>query len=182
MRLRWSIPSSEGASLFKSEWASIGAPRDSRQRIFLPFLCPPPQTLPRPSQITVLSKPDQIQVVDKEMEALLPKGAIRRVSKTSRGLVLRIFVVPKKDGGWRPIINLKWLNQTFLDMPHFRMDTALDVDALLRCGDWAASIDLKDADFHVFVNRDSFGSDGEAASTSIWFFHSASVLRRSSSC
>ena len=84
---------------------------------------------------------------------MLAKQAIRRVSPTTRGLVSRIFVIPKKDGGWRPIINLKWLNKTFLDPPHFRMDTVMDAASLLCPGDWAASIDLKDAYFHVSVNR-----------------------------
>ena len=126
-------------SLFRSKWASIGAPpsilRILEDGYSFPFLRPPPQTLPRPSQFTVLSKRDQIQVVDEEVEALLAKGAIERVSKASRGLVSQIFVVPKKDGGWRPIINLKWLNKTVLDPPHFRMDTALDAAALLHPGD-----------------------------------------------
>ena len=71
---------------------------------------------------------------------------------SSPGQVFRIFVVPKKDGGWRPIINLKWLNKTFLDPPHFQMDTVQDAALLLRPGDWTASIDLKDAYFHVSVN------------------------------
>ena len=78
----------------------------------------------------VFSKLEQICVVDKEVEALLAKRAIPRVSKSTRGLVSRIFVVPKKDGSWRPI-NLKWLNKTFLDPPHFRMDMAQDAAALL---------------------------------------------------
>ena len=68
------------------------------------------------------------------------------------GLVSRMFVIPKKDGGWRPIINLKWSNKTFLNAPHFQMDTVRDAAALLRLGDWAASINLKDAYFHIPVN------------------------------
>ena len=107
---------------------------------FLPFLRPP--VLPRPSDFTVLQRPDQIALIDEEVKALLVKGAIKRVSTTSRGLVSRMFVVPKKDGGWRPIINLKWLNKTFLDPPHFRMDTTKDVAFHLRPDDWAASIGL----------------------------------------
>ena len=144
-------------SAFRDEWVLIGSPpfilNILKDGYSLPFLRPPPQSLPLRSQYTVLTKPSQIKVVDEEVEALLHKRAIRRVSPTTRGLVSRLFVVPKKDGGWRPIINLKWLNQTFLDPPHFRMDTVLDVALLLRHGDWAASIDLKDAYFHISVNR-----------------------------
>ena len=144
-------------SAFWNEWASIGAPPFVlgilKDGYSLPFLRSPPQTLPRPSQYTVLTKPEQIKVVAKEVAALLTKQAIRRVSPTTRSLVSCIFVVLKKDGGWRPIINLKWLNQTFLDPPHFRMETVMDAASLLRPSDWAASIDLKDAYFHVGVNR-----------------------------
>ena len=109
-------------------------------------------SLPLPSQFTVLTKPVQITVMDEEVSALLAKHAIRRVSRTSLGLVSRMFVVPKKDSGWRPIINLKWLNKTFLNAS-LRMDMVRDVAALLRLSDWAASIDLKDVYFHIPVNH-----------------------------
>jgi hypothetical protein len=59
-----------------------------------------------------------------------------------------IFLVPKKDGGMRPI-NLKRLNAAYLDTPHFRMEMVEDVCHALRPGDWATSIDLKDAYFHI---------------------------------
>jgi hypothetical protein len=60
-----------------------------------------------------------------------------------------IFLIPKKDGGMRPILNLKKLNAAHLNTPHFRMETVEDVRHALRPGDWATSIDLKDAYFHV---------------------------------
>ena len=83
---------------------------------------------------------------------MLEKGAIEKVSP-SPGFYSRLFVVPKKDGGFRPIINLKLLNKQYLDPPYFRMDTAKDVGLLLQEGDWAASIDLRDAYFHVPISR-----------------------------
>jgi hypothetical protein len=46
----------------------------------------------------------------------------------------------------RPVINLKRLNAAHLDTPHFRMETPQDVRHAIRPGDWAASINLKDAD------------------------------------
>ena len=68
-------------SLFRREWAAIGAPplvlRILKDGYSLPFVRQPPQVLPSPSQLTVLSKPDQIKVVDEEVAALLSKGAIR---------------------------------------------------------------------------------------------------------
>lgn len=93
------------------------------------------------------------KIVDLEIQALLEKGAIRRVKSLSPSYVSNIFVVPKKDGGFRPIINLKPLNRHYISAPHFRMDTVKDVSHLLRPGDFCASIDLKDAYFHIPVHK-----------------------------
>ena len=107
--------------------------------------------MPTEASYSFLRDPEQVRVIDEEVEALLRKGAIEEVVP-SPGYYSRVFVVPKKDGGWRPILNLKRL-KTFLVSPPFRMDTARDVASLLYPGDWMASIDLKDAYFHIPVNR-----------------------------
>jgi hypothetical protein len=49
----------------------------------------------------------------------------------------------------RPILNLKKLNAAHLDTPYFQMETVEDVRHTLRPGDWATSIDLRDAYFHI---------------------------------
>ena len=108
--------------------------------------------MPTPGSFSFLRDPEKARVVDEEVDALLLKGAIEVVDP-SPGWYSQIFVVPKKDGGWRPILNLKRFNHAFLDAPVFRMYTVKDVAMLLRPGDWAASIDLKDAYFHIPVNR-----------------------------
>ena len=118
----------------------------------IPFLRRPPLSLPSANSFTVLTNPLHVQVVDEEIAGMLKKKAIEEIPP-SPGYYSRLFVVTKKDGGWRPIINLKKLNKLFLDPPHFRMDTTKDVSLLLRPGDWAASVDLKDAYFHVAINR-----------------------------
>jgi hypothetical protein len=46
-------------------------------------------------------------------------------------------------------LNLKWLNAAHLDTLYFRMETVEDVRHALRPGDWAASIDLRYAYFHI---------------------------------
>jgi hypothetical protein len=86
-------------------------------------------------------------LIDAEVAALLEKGAIEEVElhPPLLGYISNIFLVQKKNGKMRPVINLKKLNAAHLDTPHFRMETPHDVRQTIRPGDWAASIDLKDA-------------------------------------
>jgi hypothetical protein len=88
------------------------------------------------------------------VEALLANGAIEKVplSPPSLSYISPISLVPKKDGGMRPIVNLKKLNAAHLDTPHFRTEMVEDIRHALRPGDWATSIDLKDAYFHVLLH------------------------------
>ena len=51
-----------------------------------------------------------------------------------------LFLVPKKDGGQRPVINLKNLN-SFINAPHFKMEGIHTLKSLLRKGDWLVKID-----------------------------------------
>ena len=52
---------------------------------------------------------------------MLGKQAIRVVQSDQRGFVSQIFLVPKKDGGHKPVINLKALNK-FIVEEHFKME------------------------------------------------------------
>ena len=83
-----------------------------------------------------------------EISEMLNKGAIVQVDPSTRGFYSTFFLVPKKDGGQRPVLNLKGLNQ-FVNVRTFRMQTPQQVLTYLNQGDWLASIDLKDAYFHV---------------------------------
>ena len=77
---------------------------------------------------------------------MISKRAIREVTPISPSFVSNIFIVPKKDE------NLKPLNSQFLSPPHFKMDSVKDVASLLQPGDFRASIDLKDAYFHLPIH------------------------------
>ena len=50
----------------------------------------------------------------------------------------------KKDGGNRPVVNLKPLNQ-YITYEHFKMEGIHMLRDLLKLGDWLVKIDLKDA-------------------------------------
>ena len=58
------------------------------------------------------------------------------------------FLVPKKDGSYRPILNLKFFNLNVCKTS-FKMETLHSIIAIMRLHQWLASSDLKDAYFHV---------------------------------
>ena len=62
----------------------------------------------------------------------------------------RIFLVTKKDGSYRPVINLRPLN-CFIQKHHFKMEGAGMLRNLLQTSDWMCSIDLKDAYLSVGI-------------------------------
>ena len=61
-------------------------------------------------------------------------------------------MVPRTGGKWRPVIDLKSLNRT-IDIPTFLMESPESIRALMRPGDWAVSIDLSNAYFHIPINQ-----------------------------
>ncbi|KZS01755.1 Uncharacterized protein APZ42_001485, partial [Daphnia magna] len=83
-------------------------------------------------------------VCDTVVRELLAKQAIVEVTDGSHGFVCSLFVIPKKSGGFRPIVNLKPLNQ-FIQYEHFKMENLDSARFLLRKGDWMVKLDLKDA-------------------------------------
>ena len=93
---------------------------------------------------------EEIPMVEKEVQEMLQKGAIHMVplDQTSGGFVSHIFLVPRKGGGQRPVINLKNLNQ-FLRYEHFKMEGIHMLRDLLKKGDYMVKLDLKDAYFTV---------------------------------
>ena len=70
---------------------------------------------------------------------------------TSPGYYSRLFVVPKPDGSFRPVIDLKKLNQ-FIIVLSFKMETLFSIIAALQPQEWITKIDLKDAYHHILVH------------------------------
>ena len=91
-----------------------------------------------------------------EVQKLLEKGAIEKVphDQEGQGFYSTFFTVPKKDGGIRPILNLKPLN-VHLKKDHFKMETLRSIIQALHQGDWGVSTDLRDAYLHlpIFVHH-----------------------------
>ncbi|KAJ1098777.1 hypothetical protein NDU88_003884 [Pleurodeles waltl] len=68
--------------------------------------------------------------------------------KESRATAKSYFLIPKKDGRLRPILDLRILNW-FLKQEKFKMLTLAKVLLALNKGDWMVSVDLQDAYFHI---------------------------------
>ena len=94
----------------------------------------------------------QMTVIRAEVGKLVGKKAMRIVplaeANMRKGFYSRLFCVPKTDGSWRPIINLKPMNK-FVVKKGFKMETIKNVRQVLRHGMWAATVDLKDAYYHI---------------------------------
>jgi len=94
-------------------------------------------------------------LVDKEVQQMLEKTAIERVENSSKNQYLSsIFLFPKKDLGYRPVINLWNLNR-HIPFQHFKMENLSLLKELIQKGDFMIKIDLKDAYFSVPLNKDS---------------------------
>ena len=102
------------------------------------------------------------------LRKMLEKRAIKIVDPLLDGprFYSSLFLVEKRSGGWRPILNLKELNISVTPLS-FKMDTLQSV--LVSLGEdirlsqaanvlnpgqgmWAVSLDLEDAYFHVAID------------------------------
>ncbi len=99
-----------------------------------------------------LNSASKASVLQQELFSLLQKGAIEEVpqSDIERGFFSRYFLVPKRDGGLRPILDLRRLNFS-LYKGKFKMLTMKSIMSQIQGGDWFVTIDLKDAFFHMQV-------------------------------
>ena len=117
-----------------------------REGLKLDFMTKPPFSGVRHTNVNA----QNAAILQSEVEKLLQKGAIEPVppAEMETGFYSTFFVVPKKTGDLRPIINLKPLNR-YLRKQHFKMDCLSKVINLVQQGDWAISVDLADAYLHI---------------------------------
>ncbi len=96
--------------------------------------------------------PQQVLAMEQEIKALLEKEAIEYVPHSNRetGFYSRYFIVTKKDGGLRPILDLRVLNVSVLKLK-FKILTLRQIVSQIRSEDWFVTIDLKDAYFHISI-------------------------------
>ena len=77
---------------------------------------------------------------------MLQKGPIRKAIHCKDQFVSHLFLVSKKDGGQRPVINLKNL-KIFIPYKHFKMEGLHLLKEILERGDYLCKLDLKEPIF-----------------------------------
>ena len=99
-RLRWFLPKWE--EIAKDDWV-VSVVRDGYQ---IPFLQPPPLS-EKPISLTAYQKGSERWVaLGREVDSLLAKDAIELITPTTPGFYARLFVVTKRTGGWRPVLDV----------------------------------------------------------------------------
>ena len=117
--------------------------------------------IPLLSEPTQFSSPSEVQtkqeeqiLVDQEIEKMLEKQAIKSVQPSKDQFLSTLFLVTKKDGGYRPVVNLKNLNW-YIPYEHFKMEGLFLLKEILKKNDYMCKIDLKDAYFAVPLHSSS---------------------------
>ena len=137
-------------SLFLTNWAVLTTDKwviEAVKGFQIPFITQPIQEhRPNPAVYSA----EQSLLMQEEVSTLLEKGAVIRVDnpQPQGNFYSTLFLVPKKGGQMRPVINLKNLNE-WVAPQHFKMEGMGTLRELLRVNDWMVKVDLKDAYFTV---------------------------------
>ena len=119
----------------------------------LQFESPPPLCLTPPSY--ALPSPSQLEDIRGFLPGLLSRRLIRPIRAPIPLFFSRVFIVPKKDGPNRLIIDLSRLNE-LLVTPTFKMERIWDIATCIVEPMWGCTVDLQDAFYHIPM---------------AWFFH-----------
>ena len=143
---------------FWEKWSDLGASpkvvQILREGYTLPFRTRP--NLSRiPTVVSCYGNPHKNLKLLEALHQLTAKNAIELVHKqTSLGFFNRLFLVPKPNNQWRPILDLSNLN-LFLKSKKFKMETPETIRISLQKGEWVTSIDFKDTYFHIPMQQQS---------------------------
>ena len=143
---------------FWQKWLLLGAnPRVTsilKEGYILPFNHRPP-LVRDPLIVSGYANPIRNLYLKEALQALLKKKAVERVRvRTSLGFFNRLFIVPKPNQKWWPILDLSALNK-FLSVKTFKMETPETIRLSLQQGEWVTSLDFSDAYFHIPVHNQS---------------------------
>ena len=91
-------------------------------------------------------------IIQQEINKMIKKGIIEKVSHEKHEIISNIFSIPKKDGTHRVILNLKEFNRN-VSYHHFKMDSLNTILKLLDKDCFMASLDLKDAYYSIPIRK-----------------------------
>ena len=91
--------------------------------------------------------------LSQEIKELLTKGAIVEAQMSISSYISQIFLLKKKGGVQRLVINLKDLNN-FVKSEHFKMEGIHVLPDLIQQGDWMIKLDLKDAYLQLPIHKE----------------------------
>ena len=114
----------------------------------------PPMTLAPQEYQSYQNSPEKFAILQQEVKEMVQKGAVEIVQPREKAFYNRLFLVPKPDGKWRPVLDVSRLNK-YVKKTKFTMETPQTVQQALRKGDWLISLDMKDAYFHIPVHPQS---------------------------
>ena len=143
---------------FWEKWAALGVnPKVIsvlREGYILPFRTRPYLTR-KPTVASCYVDPHRNSYLLEALHQLLDKKAVEVVQNPqSLGFYNRLFLVPKPNNRWRPILDLSKLNN-YLKTQSFKMETPETIRTSFQTGEWVTSIDFKDAYFHIPINSQS---------------------------
>ena len=106
-----------------------------------------------PHQVTCdperLFKPGQNWFLKEALLALIQKLVVEKVvAQSSLAFYNWLFLVPKPNNKWRPILDLSQLN-LYLSPSTFKMETPEIIWLSLQKGKWVTLLDFSDAYFHI---------------------------------
>ena len=143
---------------FWPEWLNLNASPTVVQILkdgyTLPFRTRP-KFARSPTVISCYVNPHRNSYLLEALHQLIDKHTVELVqNQTSLGFFNRLFLVPKPNNKWRPILDLSKLN-LFLKTEKFKMETLETIRTSLQQGEWITSLDFKDAYFHIPIQEQS---------------------------
>ena len=143
---------------FWQTWARLGAnPRVVsilKEGYVLPFRIKPP-LVRHPLVVSGYANPHRNLSLKEAVQNLLGKKAVEMVRvRASLAFFNRLFIVPKLNQKWRPILDLSALNK-FLSVKAFKMETPETIRNSLHQREWVSSLDFSDSYFHIPIHTES---------------------------
>ena len=136
-----------------NQWAKLSSDRwilDNVLGVEIPFVAIPEQVKrPRPIKLSQTES----DFVDEEIEVMVEKGIVEKVEPLEGQVISNIFLRPKKDGRFRFILDLTWVN-LHVEYEHFKMFSLHTALEMMRPDCWMGSIDLKDAYYSVPIREE----------------------------